>query len=70
MKNLLKNFDVKTLITFVALLLWVGFSVWGCYIGAFDSTFDFFKEVFLTIIAFYLGTQAKKREQEEQTDDK
>lgn len=56
----MKDIDVKTLITVVALILWITLTVVGFFFEEFSTVFDFFKEVFMMIISFYLGTKAKE----------
>jgi len=56
----MKDIDVKTVITLVALVLWIATTVYGFVSGDFSTVFDFFKEVFMMIISFYLGTKAKE----------
>lgn len=57
-----ENIDIKNLITIVALLLWVGISVYGLLNSEFKTIFDYFKEVFMMIVSFYLGTKVAKKE--------
>lgn len=62
----MKNVDIKNVITIVALILWIGVTAYGCFISEFNTVFDFFKECFLMVISFYLGTKSKAVEQSEE----
>lgn len=55
-----ENIDIKNVITIIALLLWIGISVYGLLNGEFNTVFDYFKEVFMMIVSFYLGTKVAK----------
>jgi len=60
--KLFENIDIKNVITIVALLLWIGTTVYGLFFGEFTTVFDYFKEVFMMIVSFYLGTKVQKGE--------
>lgn len=52
--QIIKLIDVKTIVTFVGLALWV-------YITIHNIDNEFFKNIFTMIIAFYFGTQVGKK---------
>ena len=64
----MKNWDVKTIITIVALVLWVGSTAFGFYAGQFDTVWDFFKQAFLMVISYYLGTKVEKETKDDSTE--
>lgn len=57
-----ENIDIKNVITIVALLVWVGTTTYGLLNGEFNTVFDYFKEVFMMVVSFYLGTKVAKNE--------
>ena len=59
-----ENIEIKNVITLVALIIWIGTTAYGVIIGEFNTVFEFFKTVFATIIAFFLGRQTGKTEAE------
>lgn len=66
--KLFERIEIKNCITVVALLLWIGGSVWGVMNGKFDDVFDFFKNEFAIIIGVYFGYQIKKNEKTDTTE--
>jgi len=49
------KFDVKTVVTFTALLLWMATTVYGMITGEFEPVFEFFKTILTMVVSFYFG---------------